>query len=147
MQKKYTPEQALAKLAEIITAQKIADEKAIAEQKKAYADIASGNIDLAESNENSELDVEIFTDSEEIRTQMIEYVHLYVALNATAPDALDIIDYLDLIAKQDYPDSPYRHILAYQNTIQTKADMICPRNIFFAAGLGAHVDYMVSKLS
>lgn len=145
MQKKYTPEQALEKLAEIITAQKIADEKAIAEQQKAYADW--DNIDLAESNENSELDVEIFTDSEEIRTQMIEYVHLYVALNATAPDALDIIDYLDLIAKQDYPDSPYRHILAYQNTIQTKADMICPRNIFFAAGLGAHVDYMVSKLS
>ena len=145
MQKKYTPEQALAKLAEIITAQKIADEKAIAEQQKAYADW--DNIDLAESNENSELDVEIFTDSEEIRTQMIEYVHLYVALNATAPDALGIIDYLDLIAKQDYPDSPYAHILAYQNTIQTKADMICPRNIFFAAGLGAHVDYMVSKLS
>lgn len=147
MQKKYTPEQALAKLAEIITAQKIADEKAIAERQNDYADIAWDNIDLAESNENSELDVEIFTDSEEIRTQMIEYVHLYVGLNATAPDALDIIDYLDLIAKQDYPDSPYAHILAYQNTIQTKADMICPRNIFFAAGLGAHVDYMVSKLS
>ena len=58
-----------------------------------------------------------------------------------------LIDDLDYYAARDYPDNPYKHILAYAKFALGKIELnyVCPRMMLFNLGFGAGIDKVVDE--